>query len=282
MRNGSEGLVYDVVEGWGPLPEGWELGMALAVDMDSRGRVYVFCRGTHPVVVFDRDGGVLDSWGDGVFTTPHYIEIDRHDHVWCTDSGDHTVRKFTAEGELLLTLGVKDVPGEEGAPFNRPTGTFLLPSGEFYVADGYVNSRVHKYSADCRLEFSWGGPGDGPGEFEIPHGVWVEGDRVYVADRQNNRIQVFTLGGEYLEEWGDLLQPCNIYFAGGRFYVPELQGRVSILDGDGGLLTRLGGERGHKPGEFYAPHGVYVDSNGDLYVAETLAGARVQKFVRRD
>ena len=274
MRDGSEGLVYEVVEGW-------ELGMAIGVVMDSRGRVYVFCRGTHPVVIFDRDGDVLDSWGDGVFTTPHYIEIDRHDHVWCTDSGDHTVRKFTVEGELLHTLGVKDVPGEEGAPFNRPADTFVLPSGEFYVADGYVNSRVHKYSADCELEFSWGGPGDGPGEFEIPHGIWVEGDRVYVADRQNNRIQVFTLGGEYLEEWGGFLQPCNLFMAGGRIYVPELQGRVSILDGEGKLLARLGGERGHEPGEFYAPHSVYVDSNGDLYVAETLDGSRLQKFVLR-
>ena len=145
-----------------------------------------------------------------------------------------------------------------------------------------MNSRVHKYSADCELEFSWGGPGDGPGEFEIPHGIRVEGGRVYVADRQNNRIQIFTLGGEYLEEWGGFLQPCNLFMAGGRIYVPELQGRVSILDGEGGLLTRLGGERGHGPGEFFAPHSAYVDSNGDLYVAETLAGARVQKFVLRD
>ena len=281
MRDGSEGPVYEVVEGWGPLPEGWELGMTIGVSMDSRGRVYAFCRGTHPVVVFDRDGGVLDSWGDGIFTTPHHIHIDGRDGVWLTDSGDHTVRKFTVEGELLHTLGVKDVPGEEGAPFNRPADTFVLPSGEFYVADGYVNSRVHKYSADYELEFSWGRPGDGPGEFEIPHGIWVEGDRVYVADRQNNRIQVFTLGGEYLEEWGGFLQPCNLFMAGGRIYVPELQGRVSILDGEGRLLARLGGERGHEPGEFFAPHSVYVDSNGDLYVAETLAGARLQKFVLR-
>ena len=281
---GSVGPTFDVVEGWGGVPEGWELTMVPGVAVDSKDRVYVFCRGTHPVVVFNREGRFLRSWGDGVFTTPHFIHIDRGDNVWLVDSGDHTVRKYTTEGEHMLTMGEEGVPGEEGEPFNRPADIYITESGEAYVADGYGNSRVHKYSRDGEHLFSWGVSGDGPGEFNLPHGVWVEEDegRVWVADRQNGRLQIFTLDGEYVDEWGGFLQPCNVYMDGEkRVYVPELQARMTVLSQEGEILTRWGGERSHAPGEFFAPHDACVDSHGDLYVGESLAGARVQKFALR-
>jgi len=281
VRFGSDDLSYEVVEGWGELPKKWEFGHVIGVAGDSQDRVYVFNRGEHPVVVFDRDGRFLRSWGEGVFGNPHGIYIDGGGLVYCTDSGDHTVRKFTADGELLRTWGTKDEPREE-KPFNRPTDVAIAPSGEMYVSDGYGNSRVHKYSPEGELLLSWGEPGDGPGQFEIPHDVWVHGDgRVIVSDRQNDRIQIFTPDGEYLEEWTGFTRPCAVFIDGEeRVYVPELMGRMSIVDIDGELLARWGGERSHEPGLFYAPHAAWVDSHGDLYVGETLDGKRIQKFTR--
>ena len=282
VRFGSEELSYEVVEGWGVLPEGWEFGHVIGVAGDSRDRVYVFNRGEYPVVVFDRDGECLRSWGEGVFKNPHGIYIDAEDRVYCTDSGDHTVRKFTADGELLRTWGTKDEPGGEGEPFNRPTDVAIAPSGEMYVSDGYGNSKVHKYSRDGELFLSWGEPGDGPGQFEIPHDVWVHKDgRVFVADRQNHRIQIFNPGGELLDIWTGFKQPCSVYIdPEDRVYVPELQARMSILDIEGNVLARWGGEKSTEPGMFIAPHASAVDSHGDLYIGETLAGSRIQKFVR--
>jgi DNA-binding beta-propeller fold protein YncE len=149
--------------------------------------VYVFNRGEHPLVVFDRDGKFLHSWGEGVFSRPHGITIGPDDAVYCTDDHDHTVRKFTPEGKLLLTLGTSGRPSDTGAtsmdfrtirhsgpPFHYPTNVALAPSGELYVSDGYGNARIHRFTADGRLLLSWGEPGGGPGQFRVPHGIAVD------------------------------------------------------------------------------------------------------------
>lgn len=280
MGNGASELRYEVVEGWGRLPEGWVYTQVPGVAVDSRNRVFVFCRGEHPVIIFDREGNFQGSWGEGTFTTPHGIFIDANDDVFCIDSGDHTVRKFTGEGELLMTLGRKDKSGEDGEPFNRPTGAAVSASGELYVTDGYGNSSVHKFSPDGELLLSWGEPGDGPGQFDVPHDVWVANDDlVYVADRQNNRVQIFTSHGEYVEEWTGFRQPCTVFIdVEERIYVPELQSRMSVLDTEGRLLARWGGEKTHEPGLFVAPHCAWADVHGGLYVGEALQGQRIQKF----
>ncbi len=281
VEAGRGELVYEVVEDWGALPEGWEFTQVPGVAVDSRDRVYVFCRGEHPVIVFDRDGRLLNSWGEGFFRTPHGIYIDGEDYVWCVDSEDHTVRKFTAEGELLLTIGKVDMPGEEGEPFNRPTDVAVSPGGDILVTDGYGNSRVHRFSPDGELLLSWGEKGVGPGQFDVPHGVWVTDDRlVYVVDRQNNRIQIFDEEGGYLDEWTGLLLPCTIYMdSKDRVYVSELRSRMSVLDREGRVLARWGGMSSDAPGQFVAPHCAWTDSHGGLYVGESLAGKRIQKFV---
>ncbi len=283
VRVGAGKISYEVVEGWGKLPEGWSFTQVAGVAVDSRDRVYVFNRSPHPVIVLDKEGEFLSSWGDGIFSSrTHGIYIDRNDYVYCTDDGDHTVRKFTPDGRLLMTLGTPNKPGEKGAPFNRPTNVAISPSDEIYVSDGYGNSRVHKFSMDGRLMLSWGTPGSGPSQFNIPHGVWIDRrDQVYVADRQNNRIQIFTSKGEYLTEWGGFLQPCTIYMdAEENAYIAELRSRVSILNIDGEVLARWGGEKSKAPGQFSAPHCAWLDSFGDLYVGEVLEGQRIQKFVR--
>ena len=272
--------VYEVVKGWGRLPDGWTFTQVAGVAVDSRDRVYVLCRGEHPIIVFGADGEFVESWGEGVFGRAHGAYIDGEDNFYCVDDGDHTVRKFSRNGELVFTLGTEDRPAEPGKPFNRPTDVALAPNGDLYISDGYANSRVHRYSRYGELIQSWGEPGTGPGQFNLPHGVWVKGDRVYVADRQNGRIQVFTLGGGYVEEWPGLARPCDIYiYRRGLVYVAELTSRVSILNLKGEVLARMGGEKIFAPGQFVAPHCLWKDSRGCLYVGEVLEGQRIQKFV---
>ncbi|MCG9131262.1 hypothetical protein J5I95_06220 [Candidatus Poribacteria bacterium] len=276
---------YTVQEDWWTLPEGWEFGWVPAVAVDSQDRVYVYSRSEHPMVVFDREGNFINAWGDDILKDAHGIFIDADDNIYCTERDTHVVRKFTTEGELLMTLGTPDEPGAEGEPFNKPTDFALGPDGEMYISDGYGNARVHKYSPDGELIKSWGQPGTGPGEFDLPHCVRVDPrNRLMVADRENNRIQFFTLDGEYIEEWGDLLQPDTIYIdEEDLVYIAELGQRISIMTLDGEVISRWGSELGSTvPGEFLAcPHGIWLDSHGDIYVGEVQADARLQKFIRQ-
>ena len=168
--------------------------------MDKQDRVFCFTRGEHPVIVFDRDGKFLRSWGEGVVRRAHGITIDADDMVWLTDDLHHTVRKFTPEGKLLLTIGDPDKPAElqGGKPFNRPTHVAICPkSGYLFVSDGYGNSRVHKYAPDGKYVMSWGEPGTDPGQFNLPHNLVTDRDGlVYVADRENHRVQIFDGKGQ--------------------------------------------------------------------------------------
>ena len=284
MAFGAGTHIYEVQEGWGQLPEGWKFGWIPAVAVDSQDRIYVYSRSEHPMVVFDREGNFLASWGDDVLKDAHGIFIDAADNIYCTERETHCVRKFTADGELLMTLGTPDQPAD-GTPFNLPTDLALGPDGEMFVSDGYGNARIHKYSPDGELIKSWGTPGDGPGEFDLPHCVRVDPrNRVMVADRSNNRIQFFTLDGEYIEEWGDFSQPDTIFIDDDQtVYIAELDQRVTILTLDGEIIAQWESERGSTvPGEFFAcPHGIWVDSHDDLYVGEVQADGRLQKFIRQ-
>ena len=298
---------YDAIDTWAKRPAGWSWPEATAVAVDSRDRVFVFNRGDHPLIIFDRDGGFLASWGEGLFARPHGICIGPDDSVYLTDDAGHTIRKFSPDGRLLLTLGTSGQPSDTGAtsmdfrtivragpPFHYPCNVALSPEGEIFVCDGYGNARVHKFAPDGRLLFSWGEPGSGPGQFRIPHGIAVNGDGiVFVADRENSRIQLFTPKGEYLAEWTDIARPCQLCFdRSGKCYVAELGyragmwpgttaptpdatgGRLSIFDAKGKVLARWGG--GVNPtaaGDFFAPHDICVDSRGDIYVAEVTWSA---------
>ena len=286
---------FEVLEGWGRLPEGWRYVEAAGVAVDSKDNVYVFNRGEHPVIVFDREGNFLRSWGEGLVGRAHGITIGPDDLVWLTDDGNHTIRQFTPEGELLLTIGDPDKPAtlQGGKPFNRPTHVALSPStGDLFISDGYGNSRVHKYDPKGRHLFSWGEPGTNPGCFNLPHNIATDAEGlVYVADRENHRIQIFDEQGQYLGQLNNLHRPCGLLIdrrEGGQIYVgelgsdlavnqdvPNLGGRVTILSLKGDLLGRIGDRfRGEKPGQFVAPHGVVTDSRGDLYVAEVSYTAK--------
>ncbi len=206
---------YRPVEGWGRLPDGWSYVEATSVAVDAKDNVHVFNRGEHPVIVFDREGKFLRSWGEGVFRRAHGITIGPDGTLWLTDDLHHTVRQFTPEGKLLLTLGDPDKPStlHGGKPFNRPTHVALCPkNGDIYVSDGYGNSRVHKYDPKGRLLFSWGEPGTDPGCFNIPHNIATDAEGlVYVADRENHRVQIFDDKGKYLTQLSNLYRPCGLY-----------------------------------------------------------------------
>jgi DNA-binding beta-propeller fold protein YncE len=279
---------YRAVEGWGKLPEGWSFVEATSVGVDAKDNVYVFNRGEHPVIVFDREGKFLRSWGEGVFRRAHGITVAPDGTLWLTDDLHHTIRQFTPEGKLLLTIGDPDKPStlQGGKPFNRPTHVALCPNnGDVYISDGYGNSRVHKYDPKGRHLLSWGEPGTDPGCFNLPHNIATDAEgQVYVADRENHRVQVFDGKGKYLTQINNLHRPCGLYAQrhSGLLYVGELPtqlavnaevanlgARVSIVKLDGERVGRVGGRfAGEKPGEFIAPHGCVVDSRGDLYVAE--------------
>jgi hypothetical protein len=239
-------------------------------------------------------GKLLHSWGQGIFEDAHGICIAPDDSVYLVDRTPQIVLQFTNDGRHLLTLGNRDQPSDTGytdetrevkypgPPFHNPTDVAMSLNGDFYVSDGYRNCRVHKYSSDGTLLFSWGKPGKGPGEFNLVHSVWEHKGKVYVADRQNGRIQIFTPKGDYLSEWPGFDQPCKIYVdKHDVMYVAELGDRVSVLDLQGNVLCRLGAERSHEPGKFWGPHGIWSDSEGSIYVAEVLEGARLQKFARK-
>ena len=280
---------FQVLEDWGKLPEGWRYLEAAGVTVDSKDRVYVFARGEHPVIVFDRDGNFVRSWGEGLVKRAHGITIGPDDEVWLTDDANHTIRKFTPEGKLLLSIGDPDNPAtlQSGKPFNRPTHVALCPkTGNIYISDGYGNSRVHKYDPNGRHLFSWGEPGTDPGCFNIPHNIATDAEGlVYVADRENHRVQIFDERGQYLGQLNNMYRPCGLFLdrrESGRLYVgelgtglqvnkavPNIGNRVSILTLKGDLLGRVGDRfGGEQPGQFVAPHGVTLDSRGDLYVAE--------------
>lgn len=316
---------YRVDRNW-TIPANLSYGEIVGVACDREDRVYLFARGAPAVSVFDRDGRALGSWGDGLFARPHGICIGPDGAVYCTDDFGHTVQVFTSDGRLRQTLGTRGQASATGVtgmdyrtikqsaePFNYPTNVALAPSGDLYIADGYGNARIHHFTPDGRLLNSWGEPGTGPSQFNVPHGIAVDADgTVYVADRENSRIQRFNPYGALIDIWTDVARPCDIFIdRAGWVYVAELGfqaarwpgtgeaepgatgGRVSIFDRNGKLHARWGG--GSDPcaaGDFLAPHDIWVDSHGDIYVAEvTLSGGgrtgrvplschTLQKFVR--
>ncbi|ETX07433.1 MAG: hypothetical protein ETSY2_11250 [Candidatus Entotheonella gemina] len=272
---GTGAYTYEVTENWAKLPDGWSFKEVAAVAVDAHDNVYAFNRGEHPMMIFDRDGNFLRSWGEGIFPRAHGLTLAPDDTLFCTDDGDHTVRKCTLDGKVLFTLGIsgKPAPFMSGNPFNRCTHVAIDPrNGDFYISDGYGNARVHKYAPEGQLLFSWGESGTGPGQFNIAHNIATDKDGwVYVADRENHRIQVFDANGKFETQWVNMARPSGLYIdqASDTTYIGEigaaiganaearqLGSRVSIYNTKGELLARLGDQPpGEAPGQFISPHG---------------------------
>ena len=287
VKIGSGGFTYEIAVDWEKLPPGYSWTDAAAVATDSQDRVYVFNRGEHPMIVFDSEGNFIKSWGEGVFTRAHGLTFAPDGTLYCTDDGDHTVRKCTLDGEVLMTIGT---PGQAadlygGQPFNRCTHVAIDPrTGDLYVSDGYGNAKVHKYSPDGKLLFSWGEPGTDPGQFNIVHNIATDGNGyVYVADRENHRVQVFDSQGRYETQWVNLHRPCALYISDEQHvYIgelgygmsvnrdhPNIGPRITVMDTSGERLAVVGHLGfGQDVGQFMAPHGLCLDSRDNIYVGE--------------
>jgi DNA-binding beta-propeller fold protein YncE len=254
---------YAVHRKWARLPTGESFGFISDLEVDAAGRVHVAQRGTdRPVVVFERDGAYAGSWGEGALAEPHYISAASDGAMLVADRDAHQVLRFDDKGRLVQALGKRHWP-ELDAPFNHPTAAAEAGDGEIYVADGYGNSKVHRFGANGALIASWGGPGEGPGRFTTPHAVAVDRlDRVLVADRENNRVQVFDRAGKFLTAWGDFYHPMQIWIDDrDMVFVTDQIPRISMLDRDGKLVGRC-------RGAINGAHGLSGDAEGNLYLAE--------------
>ena len=261
------------------LPADVELGPCSAVSVDSRGNIFLFNRGQHPIVCLDKTGRYVRSWGQGEIVSSHGLRIDAEDHIWVTDMAGHRVLKYDTQGKLLLALGTGK-PGDGDDQFNKPTDVAFGNDGAFFVSDGYGNHRVLKFAPSGALITQWGRRGTERGQFHLPHAVLVDrAGRVLVGDRENNRIQIFDQEGKLLDvfsgfaPYGLALDPDGkLFVADGRAH------QVLQIDDRGRIAQRIGSE-GTAPGQFRMPHMLAFDAQGNLLIAE-VGGKRVQKLLR--
>lgn len=287
-------LPYHLVANWPNLPKGYNFGESSGVDVDKQDNVWIANRGAWPIMEFDKSGKFIQSWNeDTVRLTPspnhgtgsHGIRVDPDGNIWLIDVDGHLLHKYNQEGRRLMVIG-----NRQGGPsnndsqvgFNRPTNLWFLPNRHFYVSDGYGNSRVVEFTPDGVYVRHWGTPGNGDGQFNLPHAVTVDSKGiVYVADRANSRVQVFDATGKFITKWTDVGQPWAVY------YVPKenviymcdgLYNRISKLNLQGKVLGVMS-SFGKAPGKLDFAHDIAVDSEGSIYVAE-IKNLRVQKWVR--
>ena len=282
---------YEPIPDWDQIPSELVLGDVAGIAVDDKDRVYLFNRGSNPVVVLSPSGDVMSAWGQGIFVNPHGASIGPDQCIYLTDNFDHTVRKFTLDGKLLLEIGTAGVSSGfmSGNPFCKCTHSAVSPSGDIFVSDGYQNACVHKFDPKGRLLKSWGTAGTGPGEFNLPHNICCDPDGwIYVADRENSRVQIFDENGRYENQINNMHRPSGLAITPGTCpdcivgelasYLevnrdfPNIGPFVSVLDQQSNLLSRLDAKSGPGllPGQFVSPHSIAYDSTGDLYVGDVV------------
>jgi len=306
----SRNVQYELVRNWPQLPDNFLLGNPTGIGIDTNQNLVVFHRASrewpfimpmptsiikeNTILVLNKETGrIINSWGSGRFVMPHGLTVDRRNNIWLTDVGLHQVFKFSYDGKLLLKLGEAGIAGNDKAHFNKPTDVAVAADGSFYISDGYGNSRIVKFSASGKYLLEWGKSGTKPGEFDIPHAIDLDkSGNVYVADRENARIQVFTADGIFISQWrdADWGSVCSIGFdaVNNRFIavddlttfkVKHNGSDIITLDSMGNQLARFG-----RSGLYSGPkswyHDVTVDREGNIYVGDIL-GNKLQKFKPR-
>jgi peptidylamidoglycolate lyase len=299
---------YQLVPDWPQLPSGYVLGNPSGIGIDNKKNIVVFHRASknwpvlfpfsktvipeNTVLILDHiTGKIIAEWGSGLFVMPHSLTVDKDDNIWVTDVGLQQILKFDHRGRLLLRIGTLRVAGCDSLHFDRPTDVAVAEDGSFYVSDGYRNTRVVKLSASGKYLFSWGSKGDGPGQFDLPHGLDLDDKgNVYVADRENSRIQVFDANGKFLRVWNDKsfgklysirvdrikkYLVCTDYVTN---YISPKGSDILVFGLDGKLIARFG-RSGNYSGPVCRYHDCIMDDEGNIYVGDILEN-RLQKFQR--
>lgn len=262
------------------IPPQANFGEVVAVALDARNHLFVFNRGPRPLMEFGANGRYVRELAQGLITRAHSVRVDRTGHIWLVDDTDHHVIRLDTAGRVVMVLGRRGRVGDTEDLFNRPTDVAVNSRGEIFVADGYGNSRIVKFSREGEFLLDWGTKGNGPGQFNIPHAIVVDSlDRLYVADRENHRVQVFDSNGGFLAQWPGFEYPQGLFLGADQtIYVGDAS-RVVRLDASGRVLGILG-SYGRASGQFIGLHGLAVGTDGTLFTAE-LINWRVQKFVPR-
>jgi len=307
VKIGEGKWTYTLDANWGKLPEGMKYGFGCGIVVDGQGRVIVTSRSENPcVAIFDPAGKLLETWSqdfaDKVGYSTKQVAATAHGLYWSRENGQeylyftenkpgNRVYKTDIHGKILYTLGHVN---EESATaqkfkFDNPTDVAVAPNGDIYIVDGYGSQLVHRFDKNFKHLKTIGGKGTEHGKFNTCHGVWVNTlkaePEVYIADRVNNRLEVYSLELEYKRTIPGVRKPCCFYQHDGHLYIPELDARVSILDKDDKFVATLGDGAGIKsaeiekhPDKFATPHAITVDGQGNFYVLEWLPYARVRKF----
>jgi sugar lactone lactonase YvrE len=266
-------------------------GIPAATAFDSHGNMFVLTRGPVAFFEFDADGKFIRSFGEGMFTRSHGLYIDKNDNIWATDVGGHNVKKLSPQGEVLLTLGVKDQPGEwneaaQSRKLNEPNAVAEGRNGDIFIAQGHTagpkgDPRVLKFDKNGNFIKSWGGKGTGPGQFEVAHGISIDAKgQLWVADRENQRIQIFDQDGKFIKELKYAGLPCAVSIGPRYIYMVNGFGaQILRLDLNGKVLAAVG-KPGKGLGEFGEAHAITVSPKGELWVADT-PNSNLQKFVKK-
>ena len=294
---------YELIENWLKIPEDYVFGNPTGVALKSNENLVVFHRGSRSwqvpmpkekiiedtFIEIDKvSGEIIKSWGSDLFIMPHGLEIDKEDNIWVTDVGLHQVIKFDSNGNELMVLGVENTPGKDSLHFNLPTDLAVSENGSFYVSDGYGNSRIVKFSSSGEYLFEWGVFGENKNEFNIPHGIDLDMEgNVYVADRENNKIQKYDSLGNFIAEWkneiiGQLysVNVNNDYLFGidyiGYENLIPLGSDIIKFDLDLNMKSKFG-RSGNYNGPKARYHDIQINNNGDIYVGDILNNT-IQKF----
>jgi sugar lactone lactonase YvrE len=300
---------YHRIDGWAHLSAGEKLSEVICVDVDANDNIWVFHRGTTPILKFDQSGKVIKGFGAGLFQEPHGMAIDSHGNIWVTDNGrgapdaegkpgkGHQVFEFSPEGKLLMTLGKAGVAGDGPDVFIAPTDVVVSPQGDIFVSDGHGDSkinyksfaRVMKFSKNGKFVKQWGGDGPGPGEFAGTHGIAMDSrGRIFVADRGNSRIQIFDQEGRFLDQWKQFGRPSGVAI--------DMNDMIYVADSESNDKTNPGFKKGLSIGSVkdgkvtaFLPndlepevgfHTATSDSKGNLFVGAVIAKS-LDKFVKQ-
>jgi DNA-binding beta-propeller fold protein YncE len=267
-----------------PPRTGWAMGMVSWLASDASGLVYMLQRGdtADPVVVVNRDGNVVRSWGAGLYVMPHAIRIDPQGNVWTTDAASSNVIKFTPSGTKLMEIAVGGQPSPCRNNFCGTTDIAFAKNGHLFISDGYANARILEYTGDGKKIREWGAPGTGPGQFRLPHSIQIDEDGlVYVADRENGRVQWFDQAGRYLGEWASFGKTFSLKAEGGAIWLatqPKDEPNLSP-----GWLMKIDRQTGTIGGyvDITGVHGMDTTPNGELLVGPGPDAKAPQWFQRQ-